>query len=61
MVVWIPAHDAGLISEIVKKLFFSFNPHFICHNDSLSSLKVIPVAENSGMTDRIYDADIACR
>jgi hypothetical protein len=46
MMVWIPAHDAGFIFEIVKKLLFCFNPHFICHNDSLSFLKVIPVVEN---------------
>jgi hypothetical protein len=59
--VWLPAYDAGFVSEIVKKLFFRFNPHFICHNDPLSFLRAIPVAGNSGMTDRIYDACIACR
>jgi hypothetical protein len=61
VMVWIPTHDAGFISKIVKKLIFCFKPHFICHNDSLSFLRAIPVVENSGMRNRIYDADIACR
>jgi hypothetical protein len=59
--VWLPAYDARFVSKVVEKLFFCFNSHFICHNDSPGFLRVIPAAGNSGMTDRIYDADIACR
>jgi hypothetical protein len=33
----------------------------IWHNYPLSFLRVIPVAGNSGMPDRIYDSGIACR